>query len=90
MLVGLFADVDGRPVRDDVYALQQTSRVELTRLAVWPKALRFWVVLVGVQEHEEILRKYLTTVVFIRKLVNGRLGIVDIDALRMHPLVAFG
>jgi len=46
MPVGFHPDVDGRPVRNDVCALQQTSRVELARLSVWPKALRFWVVLV--------------------------------------------
>ena len=48
MLVGFFADVDRRPVRNDVRTLQQSARIELARLAVWPKTLRFWVVLIRV------------------------------------------
>ena len=41
MLVGLFADVDRWPVRDDVRPLQQSARVECARLPVRPEALRF-------------------------------------------------
>ena len=55
MLVGLLADVDRRPIRDDVGSLQQSARIEFARFSVWPEALSFRMVLVGLQQHEEIL-----------------------------------
>jgi hypothetical protein len=90
MLVGFLSDVSWRPIRSDVCALQQTSRVELARLSVWPKALRFWAVLVTGQEHKEILDQCSATVVFVCQFVNGRLVIVNIDARRAHPLISLG
>jgi len=78
---GNHPDVNGRPVRDNVCSLQQSSRVELARLSVWRQALRFWVVLVRLQEHEEILYHCSATVVFVCEFVSGRLVIVDVDAL---------
>jgi len=46
MLVGLFADVDRWPVRNDVRPLQQAARVEFARLPVRTKALSLRMVLV--------------------------------------------
>jgi len=90
MPVGFLPDVDGWPVRNDVRPLQQFASIAVARLSVRPKDLRFWVVLVRIQKHEEILRKYPATVVLIREFVDGRLMIMNVDALRMHPLIAFG
>ena len=90
MLVGFLANIDRRPIRDDMRPLQQAARVEFTRVPGRPEALRLRVVLIRVQQHEEILRKYPAAVVFVRELVNGRLGIVDVDAFRLHPLIALG
>jgi len=90
MLIGFLPDVDRRPVRNNVCSLQQSACIELARLSVRSKALGFWMVLVRVQEHEEILDDRPATVVFVSEFVNAGLGIVDIDALRTHPLIAFG
>ena len=88
--VGFFSDVDGRPVCNDVRSLQQPSRIEFARLSVWSKALGFRMVLVRVQKHEEILWECSTAIVLVREFVNGRLVIVDVDALRVHPLFSLG
>jgi len=90
MPVVLFSDVDWRPVRDDVRSLQQSACVELARLAIRPQALCFGMALVGVEQHEEILWNDSATVVFVSEFVNTRFVIVDVDALRAHPLNALG
>jgi hypothetical protein len=47
-------------------------------------------ILVRVQEHEEILCEGAATIVIVREFVNGRFVIVDVDALRVHPLIPLG
>ena len=58
-------------LRDYVRALQQSARIEFAWFSVWAKALRFWVILVSVQEHEEVLRERAATVVIVCEFVNG-------------------
>lgn len=55
-------------------------------LAVRSQVLCFRMALAGVQEHEEVLH---FAVIFMRQFVNCGLRIVNIDALRGHPFVAF-
>jgi hypothetical protein len=90
MLVGLFADINRWQIRDDVRSLQQSARIEFARSSIWRETLRFRVVLVRLQQHEELPHYCPATVVLVCEFVNGRLGIMDIDALRMHPLIAVG
>jgi len=52
--------------------------------------LDFSPALIGVEQHEEILRHSSAPVVFICQFVNRGLGITDVGALRTHPLIAFG
>jgi hypothetical protein len=52
--------------------------------------LDFSPALIGVGQQKEILRHSSAPVVFICQFVNRGLGITDGDALRTHPLIAFG
>ena len=79
MSVGLLSDVDGRPVRDNVRSLQQSSRIEFARFPIRTKALGFGVVLIRVQKHEEILGHGFLAVIFIGELVNRRLVVMDVN-----------
>jgi hypothetical protein len=47
-------------------------------------------VLVRIQEHEEILWERPAAIVFVCEFVNGRFVVVDVDALRVHPLIPLG
>jgi len=88
VFVVFFSDVDRRPIRDHVRALEQTSRFRAAWLSVGSQALGFRVILILIHEHVEILDDRSATVVFIREFVHRGLWIVNIDALSAHPFIA--
>ena len=57
MAVGFFPDVDWLFRRDDVCPMQQSSCVELAWLPVWPQALGFRVILIGLYKLIKIDRR---------------------------------
>jgi hypothetical protein len=63
--VGFFADLNGRPVGDNMRPLQQPTRIELARASTRCKAFGLRMVLVRIQEHEEILWHDLVAIVFV-------------------------
>jgi hypothetical protein len=78
VLIGLFADVDRGRIRDDVRALQQPASIEFTGSPVRTKALGFWVVLIRLQKHEEVLWHSLPTIVFVGEVRRREIEMVTL------------